>query len=310
MRDITFLLLTGVLDRAGTFTLRRAQTALTVRAWPHVTASQLRLESLDAEHHVIASEEAELRPRTTCSAADSDDWRVYAAIALRDDAASIQLVWNERVIWSRTLPEPPTLELLELKTFHRKERQVSLRMDFSAPEDEAWMAVIYQWGTQRMHRMVYVGEPLRTMQLGLNDMPGGDECVIRIAYSNGLRSATVNSEPFSMPPLGPRLDILKPADGARVRFGVPVELQASILDEERVGGARPGDLVWWVDGKVIASGHSACTSLLGIGNHEIRVEYGAPVEARAVVRVAVERVGDAPIADEWRDWNPVLGRPA
>jgi hypothetical protein len=302
-----YLLLEGDLSRDGRFELYRAQTAPATLHWPSVPHSPVSLELLGTEGQVLHREGAALQEAVGCSPLSMTPWRVRAAIKIREDAVGVRLMREDLVLWSRGLPERPELAITDIELQLRKAREVVVHLRFSEPGDNAWMALVYQWG-ERKHRVLYLGEPKSAVTLDLRHMPGGPSCRVLATYSNGLRSAVAACEPFKVSLVGPSLTIVQPEPGSRQPYGVPLVLQAAVLDEERPGGASFDDLVWLVDGRELARGLMACTDILSEGRHEVTVEYRGPTAVRADIELSVCRLRDGPIASEWPEWDPVLGK--
>ena len=71
------------------------------------------------------------------------------------------------------------------------------------------MSVVYKWGERRF-RTIYIGPPAPQIEIDLRAMPGGQECLLVVSYSNGLRSAHAATEPFRVPSLPPRVTVIRP----------------------------------------------------------------------------------------------------
>lgn len=85
------------------------------------------------------------------------------------------------------------------------------------------------------------------------------------------------------------------------------DASSGCLGRRKAGWQRFDDLYWLVDGRQIGMGLVANTSILSAGERDVAVEYRGPVPARQSIRLVAKRNHDAPIADEWSEWDPVLG---
>lgn len=298
------LVLRGHLDRAGRFTPRRCRSTHRVGAWPVVEDSPVTAELLDAQDRVLHREKAEVTPEPDCRPGDAQRFRLRAYIELRPDAAAVRLLRDDLLLWHAEIPPPAKLSLNALKPPSRRRGPIVLGLRYSEPGPGAHMLVVYRWGAGRF-RVVYLGPPESRIEIDAGALPGGDECVLAVSYSNGLRSAHAATRPFRVPRRGPSLAVVQPARGSRFVAGTPVILEASLIDEERAGGAGDGaDLLWQVDGVAVGQGLLNSIDGLDQGLHEITVRYCADPGAEASVKVRAVRP-KAPTAAQWDEWDPM-----
>lgn len=296
------LVVRGTLDRAGRFTPGRSRSTRSVRQWPVVESSDVLVELLDPEGRVLHRELADVRPDVGCDPGDPERFRVTAYIELRDDAAEVQLMRGDLLLWRDKIGEPPSLNI---KLGRGKKRGFVLRSDYSPPGEFANMLVVYQWG-EGQFEPIYVGPPLPTIEIDLTEMPGGETCRVVVTYSNGLRSASAATDAFGVPRRGPSVTIFQPTSGQKVIANTAVILEGGVLDRERRGGPRPvEDLVWRIDGEEVGRGPITSVDGVADGGHVVELIYTAEPSAATKVEI-VARASRAPTADEWPEWNPLV----
>jgi hypothetical protein len=308
------LVLRGYLDRAGMFTPLRMRSTPVVRSWPVVDKAargslyDVRAELLDEGGEVLHREPAKVTRLVDCAPGDPRQHQVLAYIGLRDDAASARLVRDDLVLWQEGIPEPAALELAVRRVTTRK-RAATLSFSFSRPAtDDAHLMVVYEWGQGRFETC-YLGPPQDRLDVDLTAWPGGDRCRFLATYSNGMRSAQAVSDFFEMPLVGPELSIVRPDPGERIRAGIPVILEGSVVDRERRGGPNADEeLWWWVDGEPVGHGPISSVDALSEGGHVVELSYrpeGSEEErARSGVEVTAA-AGREPLAGDWPEWDPL-----
>jgi hypothetical protein len=217
----------------------------------------------------------------------------------------VRLVRDEILLWQQTIPPRPELRIDLVPGRSGRSGDMRLRLKFSEPGPGASIRVAYKWGERRF-RIVYVGPPADELSFKKSDLPGGDKCLFAVDYSNGLRSAQAATRPFRLEPKGPNIEMISPAPKTPVTAGIPIVLQAAVLDEERPGGASDEDVIWSVDGREVARGFTTSVDGLPEGKHEILVAYHGSKPVRVARQVRARRA-PAPLADEWPEWDPMSG---
>jgi hypothetical protein len=95
-----------------------------------------------------------------------------------------------------------------------------------------------------------------------------------VIYSNGIRSATAATKPFSLEPIHPVLRITRPTDGSRLPNGAPITLEGLVQDPEHPSGPRDAErLVWTVDEREVGTGPLTSVDPLESGEHTISLWY-------------------------------------
>jgi hypothetical protein len=209
--------------------------------------------------------------------------RLLGYVPMHPDAATLELGRGDHVIYSATLASsPPTVRIISLEM----------------PDDDTVRVV---WEAEHVRPLTFEvafvdgrGRALpvarRVEQTGLDidttQLPGGGECRVGILATDGLRSAHVLSEPFSVAHQPPRLGIVRPADGETIEPDQPMTLIGYALDAG--GGALPTEAYrWLVDGQEVArSTRLALGPALAPGEYRVTLAlegYAAAVEASILV---------------------------
>lgn len=316
------LLIRGRLDRDDDFTPRRCESTTFIRERPEPDQpdhGDVVAETLDADGTVVRSERPSVVPEGVCAPADRT-WRVRVYIALDEGATTVRLRRGDRILWSVRIPEPPEVRV-ELasrparangRANQRKRKgrasgtpgfpggePAVLSLEFTRPAepDIAFVKVLYRWSERGFH-LVHIGPAVRRVTIDADRLPGGERCEFFVAYSNGVRTGLARTEPFELPPIGPVLDMVRPADGAGFTEGTPIELEAMVVDPEHPAAPLDRECVrWWVDGEEAAVGPVGSVDPLAAGSHTIGLEYAgrgsAPVRVDRRITVEKSRVPPA-----------------
>lgn len=325
-----YLLIRGRLDRDDDFAPRRCESTTFIRERPEPSQldhGDVVVETLDGDGTVMRTERPSVVREGVCAPADRT-WRVRVYIALDEGAATVQLRRGDRILWTQRIPELPEVRVEltsrpvrgERKANPRKRRgraagtpgfpggePAVLSLELSRPEepDVAFVKVVYRW-SERGFQTVHIGPVARRITIDPDRLPGSEECEFFVAYSNGVRTGLARTDVFELAPIGPVLDIVRPADGDRVTEGMPLELEAMVVDPEHP--AAPLDreaLQWLVDGTQAGVGLLGSVDPLPAGSHTVALEYhrrGAE-PTRVERTVAVEKSRATP-ADAWEPVDP------
>jgi len=63
-----------------------------------------------------------------------------------------------------------------------------------------------------------------SQQVDLDDLPGGERCLLAVVATDGVNTTTAASEPFALPPRPCQAIILHPVDGGTYAPGMPIPL--------------------------------------------------------------------------------------
>lgn len=299
------LVLRGHLDRAGRFRPRRCRSTHRVGAWPLVRDESVVAELLGEGGGVLHRELAEVTPEPDCRPGDAQRFRLTAYIELRPDAVAVRLRRDEILLWQTDIPPPAELDVQRLHKPSRRGGRISLALRYSEAGPGAHMLVVYRWGSGRF-RVVYLGPPQPEIGIDAGGLPGGDECLLAVSYSNGLRSAHAATRSFAMPLQGPSLTIARPTGRQTVIAGTPLVLEGTVIDDEREGGAAEADLVWLIDDEEVGAGFIASVDGVAEGPHRVMARYRCEPGAEAAVGIRVVKPR-LPTAAQWPEWDPMAG---
>lgn len=323
------LLIRGRLDRNDDFTPRRCESTTFVRERPEPEQpdhGDVVAETVDEDGRVIRTERPSVVREGVCAPADRT-WRVRVYIALDDGASTVQLRRGDRILWSVKIPESPDVraELTSLPA--RPDRRANQRrrkgksstpgfpggepavlsLEFTPPTepDVAFMKVVYRW-SERGFQTVHIGPVARRITIDPDRLPGGEKCEFFVAYSNGVRTGLARTDALRLAPIGPVLDIVQPSDGSGFTEGMPIALEATVVDPEHPAAPLDREAVrWWVDGEEAGVGLNGSVDPLPAGSHTITLEYtpreSEPVRVERTVEVGKSR---ATPADEWSPVDP------
>lgn len=299
------LVLRGRLDRAGRYVPGRSRSTAHVRQWPVIEDNPFLVvaELIDSADRVLHREQAQVRPDIGCQPGDPQSFRVLAYIELREDAAAVRLMRGDLELWRSPIPAAPTLDVKLSSARGAREKPLVLRLRYSKPGEAAHVTVVYKWGERRF-RTIYIGPPAPQIEIDLRALPGGQECLLVVSYSNGLRSAHTATEPFRVPTLPPKVAVIRPDARTPVFAGTPIILEGASYDPERAGGASPEDLTWLIDGNRVATGLIASIDGLPAGRHKVTLAYRPGAESSTTIVVRQSR---EPTANAWPEWDPIDG---
>jgi hypothetical protein len=123
----------------------------------------------------------------------------------------------------------------------------------------------------------------RSLELDLNQLPGGERCCFELLASAGLRTQTVRGRFFRADPKIPRPLIVSPAGRNAAKASGPIELSGAVTDR-----GDPDALVWTssVDGEL---GRGPYLLLAGLtpGRHRIGLHIGRPDELSEYTTIVV-----------------------
>jgi hypothetical protein len=227
----------------------------------------------------------------------TDRAELAAYLPLTDDATEVLVVDTQldaeldRAVIHRA---PPLLELdevtlagtlLRARWTAQHPRPVTFNVAFFVGRDRAFALAVDERAT--------------TVETDIGHLPGGPECHVVVVATDGVRSATVISEPLAFAGAPARAVIIAPAPDSHLAEGEPFSLIGLVVD----AGGRPveeGDLRWAIDGDVVAEG----TRLGGVeglpaGEHVVQLELAtdAPLLA-ASTSITVGSADEATL--EWR----------
>ncbi|MFZ5814957.1 MAG: hypothetical protein ACOY93_06595 [Bacillota bacterium] len=228
------------------------------------------LELVDGEQRLLVREPVAVREPTICVNISPGLSLVEGRLPLLPGAKEVRIVKGEVPIRTLPLGEPPQIQV-EWKPKHVDRRKKHpLLLHFSRPAPDAYIKVFYQWGENR-YMTAALTRPVERLELDFRGLPGGDECHIIVAYTSGLRTAAVTTHAFSVSPLPPSLEIVRPREQAVFAPWHPITLEARMVDRQGEG-SRQSDLLWRLNGKRVSRGWVGCLQSLPEGNYELEVQ--------------------------------------
>jgi len=185
-----------------------------------------------------------------------------------------------------------SIQPLVVRNEERGDR-VTLQWMATTPTERtnSWPHYLVRYSNDNGETWIGIAAGLRAVELDvdLESLPGGEQCVFEVIVSDELRSASARSEVFSRPRRRRRVFILRPASGEVFRQGEPVALQAIVFSPDF--GSEDG--VWrsQIDG-TLGTGSMLTVTNLRPGRHHITytVFDGMDQPASAGVWILVEDV--------------------
>lgn len=207
--------------------------------------------------------------------------------------------FHEVVPWS---PEVQSItirrhgEVSDTIEVEEQEPEVSVRVQ--APRERAarpelmrleWSETQYREAQQPERTVTYLvrysndgGQTLRSVAADLTEsrhvvnldlLPGGEQCLFQVVASSGIRTATANTEPFSVPQKSLQAHILSPEAGATFKKGESVVLLGGGFSPD-FGTTKFEDVAWTssLDG-AIGVGFQIVTQSLSVGQHKITLDF-------------------------------------
>jgi hypothetical protein len=281
------LVVRGLLDRLGQFQRRRCYSTRFVRRAPEPSNENYVLELLDSTGKAIVNSIASVTALSHCGPGETQYWSVVGYIGLHNDGTEVVLKRNGLVLWQTRIPSAPTLKVTLTRGVISREKAVELNLKYSAPGDDAFFQVVYQWGPRQFQVLKFV-KPVARLKVKMSDLPGGNSCHFVVHYSNGVRSAAASTRGFTLPLRGPRLTILEPASDVSIVEGQIIELAGQVVDPERpvTSQLAQADLTWWLGEQEIGRGSIATVMNAVPGRHRLTLRYRNS-SAEAYIRVTV-----------------------
>ncbi len=215
---------------------------------------ELAVELLDAEDAVLAV--APLRVQSGCAFAQSGQARaVRGWIPFHPHTRSLRFIHRGRPVLRIRRPEGSPRVTLTWRPREREEGRRVVTWEAAHPQAEPMQFFLRysHTGGRTWNRIGFRTEETRG-EVDLDDLPGGERCLLAVVATDGINTSTAVSEPFSVALKPCRAMILAPVDGSTVRPGELVRLvgQGYWLEE---GRTEREALIWT----------SSCAGELGRG---------------------------------------------
>jgi hypothetical protein len=272
-----------------------------VKAWPQPTEStEWAVAALDHEGGVLARALAAAANVPICRTEEFANY-VSALLPLPDSAATVVVLHGDSEVYRRTVPQPSRITFSERvsKSLRRGRLRVTLRIDGPAPAEGAH--VVARWEARGADAaplgIIPATDAALTLDVSLDDVPGGEDCRLVAVYHDGVRAVSISSGPVSLSRRPARPILILPYEGLQVGDRGCIPLEADIE-----GDAEPDSVEWLIDGNVVARGRRAVAQGIAIGPHVVSVRCGA-AEARAdinVISAVPLAILENPLTPPWR----------
>lgn len=244
------LTITAAYDDAGQFL---AEPGFVVEGVPTPDAERgtpaLDVEILDARGRTMHAARVPWLRGCAPPATRNPGGTVTAAIGLvpfDQGAAGLRVTDRGRVLLERLAPKKPLAVKVAwpppVKAGEPRTRQITWDSDpgtlaapaFSPDQGATWLPIGLPSGES-------------PLTVDLTNVPGSDDGRLRLVVSDGLRTVTVESDPWALAPSGWVGAILTPPDGSSVAAGRPVHLAGQAIELEARRWAD-GELQWSAEG--------------------------------------------------------------
>lgn len=254
---------------------------------PHNAEGVYRVELLDQNGIVLVSQFFDPVPMFDAVQKDSDMGAgVPVAIRWTDEATRLIVFHDAEIILERQIePTPPRLKIyldigkgpltgeIDLSWLAESEHGIaSVFVRYSPNGVDNWIGIPVQHGAKQQ-------------RINLDELPGGEECLIEVFASSGIRTASVRSRTFSVARKVDAPLILKPIHDTSVQLGEPVEMfgvPQSPADDPRL-------LIWSsnIDGQ-LGTGSRFIVEGLSSGHHKIELRSETRADCIAQINIVVE----------------------
>jgi hypothetical protein len=201
-----------------------------------------------------------------------------------EDVASIAFHRGDDAFHTIAVGEPPEVSIAGPE---RRESQLVVQVSASHPRDVVSVVVLFSADAGVTWQPVAFDPPNNEVIIDADRLPGGESCVFRAIGTAELRSATADTEPFSLSRTPRRLYLDVPTGDCAVASG-PVALSV-MVDTRGLGAVAPSEIRWSsdLDGE-LGFGYSLAPGLRD-GRHELTASapdgLGGTLAARAIIIV-------------------------
>ncbi len=271
---VEWLLMEGLVDAEGVFSLLSSRSQRLVSAHLPKGAAQSaddRLLLLDDNGEILARERVYLRTPVVCHEYEPGQQLLSGRLPFKPGAAAVVLLRQEREIYRCEIGRQPAIDVQWPQRQLQRGKRYSLALTLSKPDvqGDALLIMAIHWGAGH-HRILALSEPVEKLTFDTKALPGGEACRLSVTYRVGFRSETVFSPDFSLPPLPPRLELLKPQEGAVIVAGAPLSLVAEV-DDPQGDRSLPSALCWTLDGHLVGRSAQAVLAGLSEGEHTLQL---------------------------------------
>ncbi|TDO34743.1 hypothetical protein EV643_126103 [Kribbella sp. VKM Ac-2527] len=264
---------------------------LPARAQPpdHTSTSDVSCELLDGKGQVLGFH----RCRARGSHVDPDGPHIdfHEAIPWVDEATAIRFLRNKEVLHLHDIEALAPTVKLPASGLRSSEQRLTLKWEGHHPERAVTYLVRYSRDAGRTWRVVAVNSSKSECVLRQRQLPGGEQCLLQVVASSGIRTHVAQTKPFSVPSEPRSATILSPKSTSETTSTGQALLRGGAFSSDYGLGA-PEDVVWSsnVDG-VLGRGFELIADGLSEGAHTITLTapdgQGGVATASAVLRVVL-----------------------
>ena len=218
-----------------------------------------------------------------------------AELPLRQDARIVSILEGGEVLWEAELPAPPgsphsinvasagasgNAETLTVTWAQGTAAVRDASVDYSADGGQTWQTVATEVTSEQL-------------LLDASQLPGGEDCRVRVTVTNGCRVNRTVSDPFPVDPKPRSAVVISPRSGGRVfADGDTVRLLGDCVGPDRPGDPQGMNWTSSIDG-FLGSGDELLVNTLSRGRHRITlaIDDGVGGESADYVFLRVEDDG-------------------
>jgi hypothetical protein len=234
------------------------------------------VENLDAEGRVLGRGLVPTVPLCAYRTALPAPRLAAGAVAVPEDTYALRFVFHDREVHHFAVPRATPEVRLAWRPDGEQAGARVIRWEASHPERAELAFVVLYSNDERSWIPLCLPQPETETAVDFDEMPGGEECRIRVLASDGLHTAVADSEAFSVRRKGPQPLILFPDDGAELPAGVPVTLWGQAMSPEDPG-RDSSELRWTssLDGE-LGTGPTV-DAALSVGDHTLTLTVNGGV---------------------------------
>ncbi len=198
----------------------------------------------------------------------------FVEIPRRDDATSVVIRQDDKTLYKHTIAKSDpvvTLRSLKMAAKARAVQTGTIPVGWAgkgARDSSARYTLRYSNDGGRSWFLLADDLTQKEFTVDLDELPGGDECVLQVTAASGLRTATATSESFKVARKPRAIEILSPKNGDVVEASQSVSLFG--FSQSLEGSGDPDGLNWSssIDG-YLGSGNQVIPAMLTPGRHRI-----------------------------------------
>jgi uncharacterized repeat protein (TIGR01451 family) len=226
------------------------------------------------------------------------------ALPYHADGARVVLKKDDTILATRIASaHAPMVTMLSPNGGETITDTLSMTWDGSDPDgDDLEYVLQYSADAGGSWQPLAIGITTTTAMVDGSDLPGSDQCLVRIAASDGFHTAydQVDS-PLSAPRKDPTALILRPSEGYTYTFGSLIVLNGQAHDQDR-DPIQGEDLSWTSDRDgLLGPGEEVAVTTLSVGQHAISLTATDGQGLTGEDAVTIEVIGQ-------RTWLPLTSK--